>query len=474
MWSENVSIAPLRLDAEPTYASAAGRVVCRSGGAPRLMIPTTDSQPLAFDADAHHEAVADAPARQHVGTWPVVVTIVLAGVLFFFVTTNHFAFTRDGPDAQGRFYEGQATAILHGHLDVPRSAIGDEAIVVGGRDYGYYGIAPALLRVPVMAFMDGSPYLAPWYYLLAFTLEAVALVGIARSLGLAILWQCIFVAVVLVGSMNLSLAQRTFVYEEAILWGVTFSLLAVWALLEVLDDGSGWWGGMAALSAGLAILSRPTVGAGAVAGVAAVGLVRRSWPLAAGAATAVAAYVCVNEAKFGTALGPPFARALNFRADPVRLALVRVGPIDPRYLLTNLLQYLRPDTVVLGGRFPWVAYRMPALHAVTLVGIGRLDNVDPVSSLTVTAPALVLLTVVGVVVAGRDRRVLLAALAFGPLLTCMSFDEAQRFLGDFVPLLALGGAIGLAWAIRGCRWLLAPLAALVLFSAWVCFGLAWP
>ena len=82
--------------------------------------------------------------------------------------------------------------------------------------------------------------------------------------------------------------------------------------------------------------------------------------------------------------------------------------------------------------------------------------------------------VVGVIVAGRDHRVLLAALAFGPLLTCMSFDEAQRFLGDFVPLLALGGAIGLAWAIRGCRWLLAPLAALVLFSAWVCFGLAWP
>jgi hypothetical protein len=182
----------------------------------------------------------------------------------------------------------------------------------------------------------------------------------------------------------------------------------------------------------------------------------------------------MNEAKFGTALGPPFARALNFRADPGRLALVRAGAIHPRYLLTNLLQYLRPDTVALGGRFPWVSYRMPALHAVTLVGIGRLDNVDPISSLTVTAPALVLLTVVAFVVAGNDRRVLLAALAVGPLLTCMSFDEAQRFLGDFLPLLAVGGAIGLAWALPRCRWSLLPLAALALFSAWVCFALAWP
>src|SRR5262245_23162487 len=85
--------------------------------------------------------------------YAVLAAVLVTGAVFFCVTSRYFdPFTPVAPDAQQHFYEGQARALLGGRLDVPADAIGDEAIVVAGRDYGYYGIAPALLRLPIMVF----------------------------------------------------------------------------------------------------------------------------------------------------------------------------------------------------------------------------------------------------------------------------------------------------------------------------------
>ena len=57
-----------------------------------------------------------------------------------------------------RFYDAQARSILHGRLDVPPGAIGFEAFIRDGKTYGYFGIAPALLRIPLVLLfndMDG-------------------------------------------------------------------------------------------------------------------------------------------------------------------------------------------------------------------------------------------------------------------------------------------------------------------------------
>jgi hypothetical protein len=393
--------------------------------------------------------------------------VVLVGASVFFVTaTDRLTFTFCGADAHGQFFEGQATAILHGHLNVPLSAIGPEAIELHHRFYGYFGPAPALLRIPVMAFTSGYPYLAPWYYLLAFALCGVALAGIGRAVQVPSPYDCVFVLSALFAL--LPLARRLFVYEEAVLWGVTFTLVAVWALLRP----SGWWLLLASVAATMAMLSRPTVGAGALAATAVVGTVRRSWPLLVGAAVALGSYITVNAAKFGTLLGPPLEHHLIYRGDPKRLALVQAGPIHPRYIPTNLLQYLRPDTISFTARFPWIEPRMPTLHPVSLLGIARLDNVDPVSSLTVTVPALLVLTVIAFVVTSWERRALLAAVAIGPMLTLMAFAEAQRYLSDFLPVLALGSAVGLAWCCRRARWMLPILALLALAGTLVSFALS--
>src|SRR5678816_2232966 len=77
-------------------------------------------------------------------------------VCAWFVTWGDWKFFQ--PEDFCGFYDAYARSILHGHLDVPRSAIGTEAFTFEGKTYGYFGIAPALLRIPlVLVFpnMDG-------------------------------------------------------------------------------------------------------------------------------------------------------------------------------------------------------------------------------------------------------------------------------------------------------------------------------
>ena len=62
------------------------------------------------------------------------------------------------PDVFGGYYDAQARAILHGRLDVPLEAVGFEAFVRDGKSYGYFGIVPSLVRIPLMLVfpeMDG-------------------------------------------------------------------------------------------------------------------------------------------------------------------------------------------------------------------------------------------------------------------------------------------------------------------------------
>jgi len=58
------------------------------------------------------------------------------------------------PDYGWVFYNQYAIAISQGRLSVPAEAIGSEGFYVGGRVYAYYGVLPALLRLPLLPFVD--------------------------------------------------------------------------------------------------------------------------------------------------------------------------------------------------------------------------------------------------------------------------------------------------------------------------------
>src|SRR5438105_10491203 len=103
------------------------------------------------DFPKHAGALAVASAlircwRRHAYILPSFFISVL--VWIWFVTWGDWKFF-EHEDFCG-FYDGYARSILQGHLDVPRSAIGVEAFTFEGKAYGYFGIGPALLRIPLV------------------------------------------------------------------------------------------------------------------------------------------------------------------------------------------------------------------------------------------------------------------------------------------------------------------------------------
>jgi hypothetical protein len=58
------------------------------------------------------------------------------------------------PDYGWVFYNQYAIAIANGRLWFPAEAIGPEGLYIGGRVYAYYGMLPAILRLPFTLFAD--------------------------------------------------------------------------------------------------------------------------------------------------------------------------------------------------------------------------------------------------------------------------------------------------------------------------------
>jgi hypothetical protein len=365
-------------------------------------------------------------------------------------------------DPQALFYDAQARSLLHGRLDVPPEALGGESITVKGRTYGYFGVGPALLRLPVMPlFPEGYPNLAPWSYLGAFVIEALVTLGIwmvaQRRFRISTppVVDGALLFAVLAGSPMVFLTARPDVYEEAILWGVSATLVTFWALLRFFETSRAHWGALAVVAAVFAVLSRPTVGAGALLAVGGSALVlvirdRSRWPLGAalagGATLGAVAFCSVNYLKFHSLVNAPYNA--NYLAHPKRLAaLARGGASGVRYLPTNLVQYLRPDTLHFRGAFPWIAFRMTQYAPVLNIGHVHFDTLELPTSITATTPILVTAAIVGSIGVLRRPSVFLIPLGgsvVAILLMASFFGETSRYLADFLPWLVIGSCVGLA------------------------------
>jgi hypothetical protein len=367
------------------------------------------------------------------------------------------------------FFEAQARSLLHGHLDVPADTAGIEGFRIGDKTYLYYGLVPALLRLPVVAVtqaLDGRLVTLSRLVALAIALRATA--------GLA--WQARerFVArpagrrdVVVVGGLVaaagltsplLFLAARPVVYHEVELWGTAFALVA-------FDRVLAWWRApttaalvVASGAATLALSTRASVGLGPIVAlglVAAERVLRQRWreagPILLAAAVPVALYGLVNHARFGSWFSVPFDKQVfsTFGTDrQAALAFTGNSLFSLRYLPTAALHYLRPDAIGLQRLFPWVGFG-PRAH---VIGNVTYDTVDRSSSITALSPLLCVVAAVGLVHLLRHRRgasiwwYALAGSAVGVIVTWTIGFIANRYLSDLVPTLVLAAAPG-AWAL---------------------------
>src|SRR5215813_3331384 len=195
-------------------------------------------------------------------------TLLLSALLWVFTTTGgRQIFVKE---VLGGAYDSQAEHFLRGDVDVDVEAIGHEAMIVNGKVRMYFGPFPALLRIPlnfvypaghgkwsrISGFCAGIIALSAFAGLVRTALRLSPLSSHARNwIGNACMigFAC--------GSPLLLLLGNLSIYDEAIIWGFTWSLAALYfACRSRTTEGTALTRSLLAFSfcAGAALLSRAT------------------------------------------------------------------------------------------------------------------------------------------------------------------------------------------------------------------------
>lgn len=419
------------------------------------------------------------------------------GLFYLWFLSSSLPLT-DRIGARQHYYTAAALALLHGRLDVPVQNLGFECFMVHDRCYGYFGLAPTLLRLPLVLLLGAraqSDSFERVFLVLGFLTAAAGVWWISRQL--MALWapaarrRRLVVAGALAAACSLGaspmifLVSRPLVYEEAILWGVAFACVALGAAIALRFRPRPALVGVLLAADTMGVLSRPTVGASALAATVGLGAWflleawrRRSRPgsataplrglgrpgglgacLVAGALLAGVSASLVAYAKFGS-IAPPYADQVLIRDNPSRVAeFSHFAGLNLAVLPTRLLSNLRPDSLSLTAHPPYVAF---GEVTPTLVGPIQISDVtwEPTSSVTATMPGSSLLAMAGLICLGAavwrwrtsrhpDPRLGVSALAVASagaaLVVGLMFPgQIFRYLADWLPLLVLLSAIGLA------------------------------
>src|SRR5262245_39866543 len=77
--------------------------------------------------------------------------VAMIPLVTYFTTLGTFNFPKRVFDGgwSSHFFMAQADAMVHGHLDVAPEEIWSECFYKDGHCYGYFGITPSLLRLPL-------------------------------------------------------------------------------------------------------------------------------------------------------------------------------------------------------------------------------------------------------------------------------------------------------------------------------------
>ncbi len=384
------------------------------------------------------------------------------------------------PEQFCSFYDSQALSILNGHLDVPRAAIGCEAFTFQGKTYGYFGITPALLRIPLLIMFDQMDGL--WSRLMMLIacginlLCAYKILRLLRGTRSIDTWttrvlHSLFILCAGIGSTNIFLVGRSFTYHEAIIWAGAFALLFTWTVLNYFARPRGRLLALAALFAFLSFHSRPTVGAGVLLALCAITAIliwrRLINPDAARSSLGfeatkspmphaligliaiiftLGAYFGINYAKFQTFNGVPLQYYDFYKLIPIRMQITGGRQIHLENIPTTVATYLGASGgFAINTQFPWIFLTTRPF----IIGSPAIDIVEGYSSYPVSMPALSLLAIAGIVALARGtdrttRSLRLPALAvlIGGGIILATVGITERYLHDLYPALILLAAIG--------------------------------
>ena len=408
-------------------------------------------------------------------TLAVVVGLAVVAVPYVWVLLDLWTGTVDPLRhvSPSNFYDLQGRAMLSGHFYVPDGSIGIEAFLNGGRQYTYFGIFPSVLRLPVLAIthaLDGRltapSMLAAWVvtgvssslllWRVRFLVRGSAVLGWAEAVCCGVL-----VASINGGSVLVPLAATPKVSHEDLAWSVALTIAALFALLGVVERTS--WPRMTLVGVvvlctaldrsptGYACIIAMLLVAGWFAlGRAGVGQRQAAVPLVAMAVGIFALDGLVNWAKLGMPYGLSEANQVWTQVNAHRrlyLASNGGNAFSLHYLPSTVAAFLNPLGIGVSSHFPFLG--LPD-HPARAVGGVVLDQGYPTASVPAAMPLVFLLGVWGVLTAFRPRpvgrvqamRLLLVAMAAGTAGILLFGYIAERYVADFLPLLALASMIG--------------------------------
>jgi hypothetical protein len=392
-----------------------------------------------------------------------------------------------------RFFAAQAESLLDGRVDVPREVIEFEAYLYNGKYHGYFGIGTSLLRIPLMLLFPGSQ--ACWNrplfvvaclvnltcaYLLLLTARQLFLPG-QKPTGKEKWLYALFVIVAGLGSTNIYLGSRSFLYHEPIIWGAAFALLSYYALLRYVMRPALGTLALACVFSLFAFLTRAPQGLGTTTALTLLAFTvlldsrdsktprlpltrpfhRRSrvstfdgkdrshaFCALGFVVVSFAAFFLVNYAKFGTVSGMPLHLYVRYQFFNQQADYERIE--GKAFHLSNaptmLVNYFAPGKVEFRPQFPWVY----ATDQPTLLPGAKLDLCGEFASLTAGQPALLFLAVLGTYSVffarprnrGRKMRLPLIGAAAAGAVDLIYTVISERYTHDFYPFLILAGAAG--------------------------------
>ncbi len=399
--------------------------------------------------------------------------IAIAGV--WWVTAGTFHLLRGWNF--GNVYEAQTESLLAGRADISCDLATGEAFVRDGKCYIYFGPVPGLIRLPVLWLRPGwTGQLSGgmvWVAQLTF-LFAIGLILASAGHAFGTWTSTFYLLLTAFGSTIPNMWGWPTTWVEALSWAVALSACSLACLIRWAQGGRGAWLGGAGLFAMLAFFTRISTGTGPMLAIVLAVLVdwrrrpqRRSAAIFAGLIFGLSfyLYVALNHARMGTYLNAVPIH-LHVKYDAERLARIGGTLLHPERGWAILLNYLL-DLPRFRSGFPWLEYQPGIMLKLT-----GMDFVDLHAGVLPTMPALLWLAWAG----WRSAKaksvlwLLLSPLAGITLLVIVA-AIAQRYVHEFLLLLAPAGAYGVTWALetRSRRWVTFILAG---WSIYACSALA--
>lgn len=380
----------------------------------------------------------------------------------------------------GHVFNAMALNLLELRFDIDPAVIENEAFFRDGRTYTYFGIFPALLRLPLVPFLDIATLplsrLSLWLALTVGSLAQLAAATCAfRNAPQGPARDAIESRLLLAAALSgppILLAFAGTLFDEAGSWGWALAACYCAVALHGLTRPAGFTTGllcaMAAL-AGCCMLARTTVGVGValslvllclvlaarvdgLRGVWRQALTRRFLAPALILAAFAAVLAAINQARWGTpfSIGDVRLQLLMIAEYPDRLWRIdHYGHFNIRRLGYTLLYYFFP------------IWAVPVQGGLLFEGRIRelFDLFEmPPTSFLITEPLTMLLAGMGAWALLRGRfagaargpaAALVTGLCFAPALMLTAWFVAYRYRLDFAPLFfTLACLGGMNWALR--------------------------